>query len=231
MKKIRILSLTLIVAAMLMGAGYAAWTDTLTINNTVKTGDLDIKFVQSNLDLMHPNACGDKFVAATTSIDDTAGHTMTVTMNNLYPGCSAYFRLKGINAGTIPAKLDNINITFSGEQALSSYLTYKTNIAICPDGETTTVHYFPLSGTLETFAGDFNKYLNDNKDLQGMQLQPNNIGCFYIGASNNGSANNLNSNINPDEYIVIKLADNTPPELQSKTLTFTLTINFKQFNL
>lgn len=44
MKKSRFLALMLVAAVMLMGAGYAYWTDTLTISNSVSTGHFDVDF-------------------------------------------------------------------------------------------------------------------------------------------------------------------------------------------
>ena len=44
-EKTRFLVLSLAVAIMLMGAGYAYWTETLTISNTVTTGALELDFL------------------------------------------------------------------------------------------------------------------------------------------------------------------------------------------
>lgn len=46
MKKTRYLALVLVVAIMMMGAGYAYWTDTLVVNSTVNTGYLDVDFTK-----------------------------------------------------------------------------------------------------------------------------------------------------------------------------------------
>jgi predicted ribosomally synthesized peptide with SipW-like signal peptide len=49
MKKIGLIMMALVVTLGALGVGYAAWTDTVTINGTVTTGSLDIKVVnQSN---------------------------------------------------------------------------------------------------------------------------------------------------------------------------------------
>ena len=48
MRKPKFLALALVVAIMLMGAGYAQWTDVLTIENTVTTGDMNVEFVDQS---------------------------------------------------------------------------------------------------------------------------------------------------------------------------------------
>ena len=45
MKKIGLLALAIVLALGALGVGYAAWTDTITINGTVNTGTLDIDAV------------------------------------------------------------------------------------------------------------------------------------------------------------------------------------------
>lgn len=223
---------------MLMGAGYASWTNTLTISNTVKTGNLDIKFDQGNFSgFMYPNAISSapNYITASAIINTENAHSMEINLNGLYPGSWAAFRVKGVNVGTIPAKLDSIDIKFGGNTDLLQDLTYETNVAIDPDGKNNKVSSFNSSGYLKDLASNLNNSLKNNKN---MQLEPN--GCFYIGVPQNGLYSNLNSSNNiQDGYIVIKFnetnkngSQNNPNqnELQNKTLTFTMTINFKQFN-
>src|SRR5690554_3744451 len=49
MRKYKFIALALVLAVMLMGAGYAYWTETLTISNTVTTGDMDVVFAPANI--------------------------------------------------------------------------------------------------------------------------------------------------------------------------------------
>lgn len=46
MKRTKLLALTLVVAIMLTGAGYALWNDTLYVESTVNTGHLDVDFTK-----------------------------------------------------------------------------------------------------------------------------------------------------------------------------------------
>ena len=81
MKKTKSLALVLVVAIMMMGAGYAYWTEDLTINTTVDTGILDVTFEEpANID--------DENVDQPNADVSPDGHTMSVTFNDIYPGVS-----------------------------------------------------------------------------------------------------------------------------------------------
>lgn len=222
MKKLRILSSSLIVATMLTGAGYAAWTDTLTINNTVETGQLNVQFHEGKfLGLQYPDASADKYVEAKAEISDKDSHTTQIDLNNLYPGAWAAFRVRAINAGTIPAKVANVDVQFSGDKELLPYLTYETRISMNPDDTSSNLTMFTLKGKLEDFKDTI------NKSIPNIQLAPNSKGSFCIGSPKNIS--NVTNN-SADSYFLIKLDKNTPITLQKKSLSFTIQVNFKQFN-
>jgi hypothetical protein len=129
-----ILIVVLLLAMGAMGAGYAFWTQNLTVEGTVKTGSLDWKFVSpfNQLDTTVQFLDGGKdynFNLAdlnedTWQIDRNVGyvggrienpHLITVTMNNVYPGyyneLYTYFR----NIGTLPLKIRQVKLTYAGE--------------------------------------------------------------------------------------------------------------------
>ena len=108
MKKSRLLVLTLVVAVMLVGAGYAYWSEALTINTTVDTGNLEVIFQEpANINgeaepPYQPNAdC--------TPSDD--GKSMTVTFKEAYPGLENDFEFTLKNVGTLGAYVDDFAIT------------------------------------------------------------------------------------------------------------------------
>ena len=121
MKKIKILAFSLVLAFVLMGAGYAAWSENLSLSGTVKTGELDWYFsnwgqMDSGNDYICEPGCydgfeeADKDVARTTVTGlDTDGDgdkdTVRVAVTNGYPGYynSPYVTVK--NNGTIPVKI------------------------------------------------------------------------------------------------------------------------------
>lgn len=121
MKKTKYLALTLVVAIMMMGAGYAYWSETLTIENTVNTGELDVIFVEpTNVvgeDTYQPNA------------DATPdGHGMIVTYDNIYPGVANEFHFTLDNEGTIGAYVDDFAITSSD---WTSWPNSITDVVLC----------------------------------------------------------------------------------------------------
>lgn len=131
MKKAKFLALVMVFAIMLMGVGYAAWTDKVTLNTTVSTGVFDVDFtsvsakalneadifnipsqiknLQSNLDC---HAVDHK----------TKSDRIIVTAGNLYPGASFQVDAKVTNTGTIPAILNNVTASAAGDASLLDLL-------------------------------------------------------------------------------------------------------------
>ncbi len=105
MKKPKFLALTLAVAVMLMGAGYAIWTDSVKINNTVNTGNLEVKLENGTLTLPDNG----EYVKGTAVVDldvDSTSHIAKVTLENLYPGAKVRVSIPFKNVGSIPVKFD-----------------------------------------------------------------------------------------------------------------------------
>lgn len=99
MKRTKFLALVLAVAVMLMGAGYAIWTDAITINNTVNTGHV-------NVTVQNGTIAFDELVTGSAVVDtiDATNHTAAVTLNNLYPGAVNTITIPYTNNSTIPVK-------------------------------------------------------------------------------------------------------------------------------
>jgi len=136
--KIGAIFLISIMALAGIGAGYAAWTDTITIKGTVNTGDVDLDIValsstwvykvpgeESEIVVNHalipgihatvdPNAPSDPafLVASATadivSLTDYADNIVTVTFDNLFP--CIYFCVDVLwhYDGSIPVKINDI---------------------------------------------------------------------------------------------------------------------------
>lgn len=224
MKKIKVLSFALVLALMLMGAGYAAWSDNLIINTTVETGELNINFVK---DIEHTKAKGAEYVSPTIEIVEDNLHLAQVTLGNLYPGSWAAFRIKGINCGTIPAKIDNVQVIFNGDEDLLPFLTYEAGLTIDADGDNVIDNEISkFSGNLRSIGEDFNERLNS---LRNVNLEPYNKGNFYFNIPE-AEALDLDEDGDKERYIIIHFAENAPDTLENKTLTFTLVTNFIQYN-
>lgn len=106
MKRIRFLAMIMVVSLMLMGAGYAAWTDQVVISNTVSTGELDVELLSTGSVIVNDsltNRVAEYVVNADTEQENDLA---TVTITNLYPGAEATVTIPVKNIGTIPVKLD-----------------------------------------------------------------------------------------------------------------------------
>lgn len=119
MKKTRFLILALVVAVMLVGAGYAWWSESVQISSTVNTGYLDVdaqnptaytEFLSGNLlgkDIYLPDnnysKAGIAFVPSTDSQNDD--DSVTVTFSDMYPGSKGTAKFDIINNSTMGVKL------------------------------------------------------------------------------------------------------------------------------
>jgi len=128
MKKTKFLVLVLALAVMLIGAGYAYWTDTLKINGTVRTGILDVDFVRGSVT---PESNVINVETQKFEEDDAE-----ICISNLYPGAHFIVDAKIKNTGTIPAKLKDVefktekdagwdNLGADKIEVVSGHITYK----------------------------------------------------------------------------------------------------------
>ncbi len=114
MKKVKLIVLVMVVAFILMGAGYAAWTDVTEINGTITTGWLDVKFANpsstDSLGYIDPEMSYDVgCTKASLSGDD--GKTLQVEIDNGYPGYNSEVKFDIENKSSIPVKVKDIVIT------------------------------------------------------------------------------------------------------------------------
>lgn len=105
MKKAKFMALALAGAITLMGAGYASWTDSLTITNTVKTGELSTNFVTTGTGAPTVTQLNDNGASAYVNVQPVtaAAKTLDMVVTNLYPGAGFQFSARFNNDGTIPA--------------------------------------------------------------------------------------------------------------------------------
>ena len=95
---------TIIIALVIVGFAYGAWSETLTIEGNVSTGEF--KVVLENVCGQCP--CSDEMTCEAHLRGNT---TIEVIVLNGYPGgqCNVTFDVH--NCGTIPAKIKDISIT------------------------------------------------------------------------------------------------------------------------
>lgn len=138
MKKSKILALVLAISVMLLGAGYAIWTDAINVKGTVSTGKLDVKVVESSVYLFDGDNLGEKQRAWTEAelgpVDADEG--IEITVNKLYPGADVRLDFTIKNEGDIPVKLKEVKVNRTeGNPALFSKLTASGSVIYDNDGD------------------------------------------------------------------------------------------------
>jgi hypothetical protein len=129
MKKSRLIALTLVVALMLMGTAYAAWTQTINVNSTVSTGELEVSImdVEGVVAYWGGDAAYSMDEIGTSYTGTIEGDTITFEGTNFFPGMINRGITTVKNTGTIPADInfevledtmpkgkgfvDNVNVT------------------------------------------------------------------------------------------------------------------------
>lgn len=124
MKKTRFIALVLAVSLMIMGSGYAYWTDALVISNTVDTGKFDVNFVKLQ---QHPRAESGKYMDAKVTIDPQDSKKITFKVTDMYPGGYARYDIAVKNNGTLPAKLNGADVVISENEAIAEKLEVQFN--------------------------------------------------------------------------------------------------------
>jgi predicted ribosomally synthesized peptide with SipW-like signal peptide len=105
MKRSKFLALVLVVAVMMMGAGYAYWTQDLTIDNTITTGKLEVVFDDATLGLEV-----DEYMDATTEstfvpATEDGSHALVMNLVDAYPGANVDVSFDLVNEGTMAANV------------------------------------------------------------------------------------------------------------------------------
>ncbi|QUH25267.1 hypothetical protein [Serpentinicella alkaliphila] len=127
MKKTKFIAMALVVAVMMMGAGYAFWTDQLTITSTVSTGEFRVDFTGQGMFgkeryKANPNAYASwrdgHYMGKADNVQDPGtfivnkvdDKSLEVKISNMYPGTMVKIAAKAQNNGTIPAVVNNVEI-------------------------------------------------------------------------------------------------------------------------
>ncbi|MBZ9689202.1 hypothetical protein G9F72_023160 [Clostridium estertheticum] len=252
MKKARVIIAAAMVTTMLVGAGYASWTDALTVNSTVSTGELKVQFDNSGA---YPTTKTYYYVNGVCSPDtntyvvpEIKGKTekeLTINFSNMYPGALALYEAKIDNKGTIPAVFDYVNVEITGDGQLDAKLDVYGAIKIFDkdnnekklydkDGKeianTTEARWFYCKlNTLETTLNAYLKGIN-------LQLEPGDYATFdmpdecraqvaahYKGLEGYAAVKDSNC-IN--FWLAPEITD-----CEKATATLKMTINFKQHNI
>jgi len=214
MKNKKFMAMILVLSMMLMGAGYAAWTQSFDVTATVDTGELKLIYLDDD----HPNYSWDataiveefKYQTATWTVNE---NTFDYQINDLYPGIDICVNQQIANVGTIPAVFDSATVVFSDDtdQTLLDDMMVNYEFYWIYDENGNVVEESPW--TAPTSLGNFEA--NINEALEGARIEPGQSLAF--------------GNILNDHYDM-ELSSDTTNDTENSHLGFTVTLNFKQFN-
>ena len=158
MKKIGLLCLALVLALGTLGVGFALWSETLYIDGTVYTGELDWEFECGTVTVSDPctpptadkncdndfqnvrPAPGDKNVGCTDVVcvdsdGDGDVDTLQVTLNNVYPCYYVHIGYFIHNNGSIPLKFERCIISGGGSSYAFTSLPCLVDLDLDGDGD------------------------------------------------------------------------------------------------
>lgn len=133
MKKIRIIVAVIAAALLLMGVGYAAWSQTLTINATGAVDSTDnIRFTAASA----VPAAGVTASASISQVSQIPGEVAMLSLGGTvdgkpvgaYPGLTQKYNITLTNAAAFPIDFtgfSSFNITRPAEYDLANYLTFE----------------------------------------------------------------------------------------------------------
>lgn len=161
-KLLSIGALTVLVVAL--GAALAMWSETLMINTTVNTGEVDVKWSEWWCSDEGSDPQGEGFSneegkdVASCDVDveimDEEGDVikLLVTLNNAYPGYAVDVYLVVDNVGTIPVKLYEYSIDIGEEVPLYVYLMVPEDTQIDPGDNSTYILHIEVMQEAEENA-------------------------------------------------------------------------------
>lgn len=202
------------IAIMLLGTGYAYWTETLDISNTVSTGYLDVKFIDADVwdydDSETFNHRSNLVIAHKTIAAD--GQSISLTVDNLYPGSGASLDFLVENIGTVPAKIGTVTGTVIKNQNLADALDYYVDTVKFYNGSWQSYEIDPIQAdTVEDLA------LKLQETLEDIVLDPGDKLYLYRSQEHPG-------------YDIVMPASITGDDFENEQLIFNLGLTFTQVN-
>lgn len=226
MKKHKILVVALALAVMFTGAGYAYWTQTLTIDNTVNTGNMDVAFVCDGDD-----AWDDGYISGRTSdlvtlssVRSDDKQSLDFTVGNFYPGAGASLDFVVQNTGSVAAKITQITSSDIENSTLCDALNYKFNKV-----KVYTALGIPYREQLIDVDADTVSALASGLTdaLDDIILQP---GDILVLVSDGWLGTGIGGGIENPGYEILMPASITGNQFEKETASFKLSLNFTQVN-
>jgi predicted ribosomally synthesized peptide with SipW-like signal peptide len=229
MKSTKFIAGALVAGMMLTGAGYAYWTDQVSISNTVSTGEMKVEFDEDFLGSeifplqLDADTAGENYIES--EISQTA-KTLSVNIGNMYPGSMSLLASKVENKGSIPAVLDDVDVTFSTPNP-----TLNSDV-IAAGG------YIHFNKNNQIIGGDFflGTLGNLESELNGMldtvRLEPGDYILFDIPEEYKDEVAAEIPAYNPEEQncIIFYLNHTSDDDSEKLSTAFDINLNWKQHN-
>ncbi len=140
MKQKKYLAGALALSIMMMGSGYAAWTQNFTVSTMVETGKLHlgietIKVQKVEAQVGSSISYMDQSYATANSQFEKGAEGVTLMLDAAYPGVRAIYEVEVLNDGTLPIKMNASDFKFKGLNEISRELDNRDKINITYSGE------------------------------------------------------------------------------------------------
>lgn len=244
MKKIKVLTLVMVMALMIMGVGYAYWTDVLTVDATVNSGKFDVQFVpdvvptdnnkvvfdgSNNFAVGRDVAYVEGGDSAGVVVSDVAvgqeKDKITLTLQNVYPGCKGDLYFAMANFGTVPAEFETCAVTITpdagGKPDFSDHFYMGFEYTTAPPGV-----YTQLTGLVP--VDTLQATINLDANLPLVQLD---AGSYDVNAMSQGDMLYIKM---PFEFKDVDIDDGNPvgaEEFEVGSIKVTLDTTWRQWNV
>lgn len=161
MRKAKLLIAVLVCSMMLMGVGYAWWTDSIKIFGNITTGEMKVQFGTYKMDALTDGTYAVNLPTITKSTD---GKRYDCTFTNIVPGAVGMLQTEIVNTGTVPVKFDNIQIALTGSEVFTNQL----QVGLMTPGSDVITYYS---------VGAFKNLMNNDPALKSMVIPKN--GTFW----------------------------------------------------
>ncbi|WP_040213402.1 hypothetical protein [Clostridium polynesiense] len=244
MKKSKVIASALMAGVIFIGAGYAAWTDNLKINSTVKTGELNVEFVDKGtlLPIIYPEYIkleeNGGYMKSSVTLENSK--TINVKLDNLYPGNGLLYTARFDNKGSIPAVIDRVEVKFNKDNSLLKEKLVVAGGYIQSNSTGSKIKFGAFPNLKDGLKKKY--YLKDleenlNKMLKGTVMQPGDFICMDIPEENKQEiADILNEEgikgFNPekDNCVIMGLSATSGNNLKNQSAEFEIRLHFKQHN-
>jgi predicted ribosomally synthesized peptide with SipW-like signal peptide len=229
MNKIKLISLSLVVALVLMGTAFAWWEQSTTISNKVTTGELDVQLKNigdPTIYFTNPKAANmgldinKHYNAKVANYNFKDKYTLDVEINNVFPGSYVAYAYGVDNIGTVPIKIKDVKLITGEANTLPTKLLDDLPISFCfrvQKKDNTMSPQYRVDGNYKNIEGLIKKALSTVILVPGDRLVINNLDKYDI----NGKF---------QSGLIITFPEEWKNDTENCTIAFSLKFDYIQAN-